>query len=177
MKKVIVALGIFLMCVSLRAQINQLDSAGNKHGKWKLYLDGFGNKLDDSTRAVFWRYTYFDHGVHIYPMGGLYNKKQTFVASNPDTPVAGRPGMLHGEYKIYSKSGQLKFIHVFDKGNYVSYKEFYSGGGLQTFFDYEKHCKDQEWSWYMYTYDKKGNVTYTECISKDEKGVWPKMRG
>jgi len=51
-----------------------VDSNGKKDGKWILYFDAKGDKVKDSTTAVYWRYTYYDHGVHIYPMGGFIGK-------------------------------------------------------------------------------------------------------
>lgn len=170
---------VLLCCSSgLNAQINQLDSAGNKHGKWILYLDNFGNKLDDSTKAVFKRYTYYDHGTHVYPMGGFISKGDKIAAADSLQWKIGKPTTLNGEYKCYDKKGRIKFIHVFENGNYVSYTEFYSSGQKETFFDYKKHCDGQQWSWYMYTYDKSGDVTYQECIHKNPAtGKWPKMRG
>ena len=154
--------------------LNQLTSDGKKDGKWILYLDSKGDKVKDSTTAVYWRYTYYDHGIHIYPMGGFTGKKGEI--GSPDNKQAGKIKMLDGEYKCY-ENGKLKFIHTFKEGEYISYKEYFSSGQLCTYFDYTKHFDGQPHSWYMYTYDKTGKATYEGWVKKDEQGNWPKMRG
>jgi hypothetical protein len=153
-------------------KINQLDSAGKKNGRWILYLDAYGEKVADSAMATYYRYTYYDHGVHIYPMGGLTDKKGKIIASKNNNTKR-----LDGEYKCLDKNGKIKYIHVFENGEYISYKEFDKSGRLRTFFDYTKHCDNQPHSWYMYLYNDKGDTTYGECIKKDKNGQWPKMRG
>jgi hypothetical protein len=70
-KKFIFLLSLFVS-VFVTAQtekLNQLDDRGKKHGKWIVYLDNNWDKVSDSTKAVFYRYNYFDHGVSLYPMG------------------------------------------------------------------------------------------------------------
>lgn len=156
-------------------QLNQLDSNGKKDGKWILYLNGYGEKVRDSATAVFWRYTYYDHGTHIYPMGGFIGKNGK-IESSSESKQTGKIKMLDGEYKCFEK-GTLKFIHTFKAGEYISYKEFFSTGQICSYFDYTKHFERQPHSWYMYTYDKTGKVTYEGWIKKNEKGQWPKMRG
>jgi hypothetical protein len=178
--KISVATLLLLFSTSFFSQnekLNQYDSLGKKHGKWILYLDELGDKVRDTTKATCFRYTWYDHGVHIYPMGGFIVKSGKLVSPDGKAPVIGQPTMLNGEYKCYDKNGKLKFVHVFENGNYISYTEFYKSGEKLSFFDYAKHCDDQPWSWYMYTCDKKGNVTYQECISKGLNGKWPPMRG
>ena len=154
--------------------INQYDSTKKKDGKWILYLDANGDKAKDSTSAVYWRYTYYDHGTHIYPMGGFIAKNGKIESSHSKLDV--KIEKLDGEYKCY-ESGKLKYIHIFKEGEYVSYKEFFTTGEICTYFDYTKHYEGQPRSWYMYTYNKTGKVTYEGWTKKDEKGKWPKMRG
>ena len=155
--------------------LNQVDSNGKKDGKWILYFDAKGDKVKDSTTAVYWRYTYYDHGVHIYPMGGFIGKNGK-IEEPTDSKQTGKIKRLDGEYKCY-ENGKLKFIHTFKDGEYISYKEFYPSGQLLSFFDYTKHYEGQPHSWYIYTYDKNGKVTYEGWTKKDENGKWPKMRG
>lgn len=64
-------LSLFLICATLsNAQLNKFDAKGKKHGKWVRYLDKFWNVLEDSTNAVYYRYTFYDAGVNVHPMGG-----------------------------------------------------------------------------------------------------------
>jgi hypothetical protein len=155
--------------------LNQLDSTGKKHGKWVLYLDAIGGKLKDSANAVYWRYTWYDHGVHIQPMGDFIGKKGR-IESNSSIQT-GKCNILDGEYKCFDSNGRLRFVHFFSNGEYAFYKEFGTKGNLVTFFDYTKHADGQPHSWYMYTYDKNGNVNYEGFVKKDLKGKWPRMRG
>ena len=155
--------------------LNKLDNTGKKDGKWVLYLDNKGDKLKDSVGAAYWRYTYYDHGVHIYPMEGFITKDGKIESA--DNKQAGKIKMLDGEYKCYDSKGHLRFIHVFKNGEYISYKEFYTSGELQEYFDYTKHYEGQPHSWYIYTYDKTGKVTYEGWTKKDETGHWPAMAG
>ncbi|MBL7891316.1 MAG: hypothetical protein JNL63_01700 [Bacteroidia bacterium] len=170
-------LAISTLSKSQTEKLNQLDSAGNKDGKWILYLDFKGDKVKDSSNAFYYRYTYYDHGIHIYPMGGFIGKNGKIESTTNDNHQTGKIKLLNGEYRCFDNKGRLIFIHVFKNGEYVSYKEFYKTGELQTYFDYTKHCNEQPRSWYIYSYDKKGIITYTECVSKNKNGKWPKMRG
>ncbi len=179
MKKLLILLITALSLTTAYGQtelLNQLDSSGKKDGKWILYLNGRGYKVKDSTKAVYWRYTYYDHGVHIYPMGGFIPKNGK-IEEPPNNKQIGKIKMLHGEYKCYNKKGKLKYIQTFKNGEYVSYKEYTSTGELESFFDYTKGCEGQPHSWTIYIYDKKGNVIITSPTCKDINGKWPKMRG
>ena len=167
---------LFFSAFALHAQqepLNQRDASGKPDGKWIVYLDAKWNKTD-SSKAVYYRYTWFDHGVNIHPMGpGSARMETTADSSKQDRKIK----LLDGEYKWYDAKGRLKYMHVFKNGEYVAYKEYYSSGGVQTFIDYTKHCENQPHSWTLYLYDKKGNLTLTSPTCKDKKGQWPKMRG
>jgi len=129
----------------------------------------------DSAKAIFCRYTYFDHGINVYPMGPCggkdYKLESTTSSDNP------RIKLLDGEYKWYDGKGKLSSVHVFKNGEYVSCKEFYSSGELNQYFDYTKKCEGQPHGWIVYIYDKKGNVTQALPTCKDKNGNWPTMRG
>lgn len=155
---------------------NQFDAEGKKHGIWKLFLDHKGAKLNDSIGAVYFRYTYYDHGVHVYPMGNFIGKGGRIEENGLAKSTTGIK-MLDGEYKCFDKKGKLNYIHTFKDGVYVSYKEYYPNGKLHTFFDYTKHYKDQPYSWYLIEYKKNGDVKYEDFVRKDDTGKWPNMRG
>lgn len=116
--------------------VNQFDSTGKKDGKWIIYLDKDWNKIEDSTRALFKRYTWYDHGVNIYPMGRCGGRNYKL---KPNT--TGTKALVDGEYKWYDGHGKLSSVHVFQNGEYVSCKEYYTSGELHQFFDYTKKCE------------------------------------
>lgn len=166
-----------LVSFSQTETLNQLDKNGKKDGKWILYLDSKGTKLKDSTDALYMRYTYYDHGLNIYPMGNFITKNGKMELPISNIESKGKIKLLDGEYKCFDKKGRILFIHVFKNGEYVSYKEFSKSGELQTFFDYTKHCEGQSHSWYLYTYDKTGKIKTEMCVKKNENGKWPGMAG
>ncbi|MGQ0827506.1 MAG: hypothetical protein ACT4ON_03820 [Bacteroidota bacterium] len=155
------------------SQINQFDAAGKKDGKWIIYLDKNWKKVD-SAKAIFCRYTYFDHGINIYPMGPCGGKNYKLEpTSSEDKKIK----LLDGEFKWYDGKGRLSSVHVFKNGEYISCKEFYSTRELNQHFDYTKKCEGQLHGWAVYIYDKKGNLKGTSFACKDKKGKWPSMRG
>lgn len=179
-KKNLFALFLCLCYVTVAAQndtLNRHDAEGRKHGKWILYLDGLGAKVNDSTQAELYRYTWYDHGTHLQPMGHFTNKQGKVLKNGQELDLSGPAQLLDGEYKCYNKDKHLKFIHQFNKGEYISYKEFYVTGELQSHFDYMKHADGQPQSWLLTVYKKDGSIQYQEMIKKDEHGKWPKMKG
>jgi len=155
-------------------KISQLNNNGKKDGKWALYLDKDWKVINDSSEAVYFRYTYYDNGTHIYPMGPSGGKG---YALKPQATASSNPVLLDGEYKWYDKKGRLSSVHVFKNGEYVSCKEYFPTGELSQHFDYTKTCDGQEHGWTVYIYDKNGDLKNTVVTCKDKNGNWPKMRG
>jgi hypothetical protein len=172
MKIIISLIAIFSSMFSLAqsGKINQLDDNGNRNGRWILYLDKDWKKIEDSTKALYTRYTYYDHGVNIYPMGPVGGKGYKL-----EGPADAKP--LNGEYKWYNAKGQLSSVHVFKNGDYISCKEYFKTGELNQHFDYTKKCKDHEHGWTVFVYNKKGTLVLESPTCKDKNGNWPKMRG
>lgn len=165
---------LFLSFLSLlgfsQDKLNQLDNNGKPNGKWLLYLDKDWAKVRDSSAALYFRYTYYDHGVHVLPMGPCGGKNYKLEKPHNNK-------LLDGEYKWYNAKGQLSSVHVFKNGEYVSCKEYFTSGELNQHFDYTKGCAGQEHSWTLFIYDKKGTLILESPTCKDEKGNWPKMKG
>ncbi len=157
-------------------KINQLDTEGKRDGKWIIYLDSTAwKRVKDSCNASYFRYSYYDHGVNINPMGRAGKKGWKLECFSNSEPPVGKIKLLDGEYKWIDSEGKVRFIHSFNKGEYILYKEFYPSGKLHTFFDYTKKWEGQPHSWYIYSYDKKGDLKYEGYVKKDKDGHWPSM--
>jgi hypothetical protein len=137
--------------------LNQLDSAGKKDGKWIVYLDDTWKEVKDSSDAKYCRYTYYEHGINLYPMGTC-GRKGWILAVPAGSSRVGKLTLLDGEYEWHDKKGRLSSAHSFTKGEYVFCKEYYSSGKLMQHFDYTMKYKDQPHTWHMTIYDKKENV-------------------
>ena len=176
MKTTLFTFILAVFSIQAKAQINQTDAEGKRDGLWLVYLDAAGDKTKDSTKAVYKRYTWYDHGTNVYPMGSLIETGGK-IETTGATAEKGKIVLLNGEYKCYNKKGVLFAIHKFDSGHYVSYTEYHPSGTVKTLFDYTKHCDGQEHSWHMYIYDATGKLTLEQCTKKDAAGNWPKMKG
>jgi hypothetical protein len=153
--------------LSAQEPVNQYDSNGKKHGTWIVWLDKDWKLAKDSMSAVYFRYNYFDHGKSVYGMGPWGGKLE---AKTNSLVKKGNALMLDGEYSWYNAKGKLVCTHVLKNGWYVSFKEYYSNGQLQTFFDYAKKYKGQEYSYYFCSYNKKGELTFEGWEFADENG-------
>ena len=168
---------VYGMTYSQSEPLNQLDSDGKKHGTWIVWLDKDWKLAKDSMSAVYFRYNYFDHGHSVYAMGSWGGKGNKLEVNTEIDSKKGNANMLDGIYKWYNSKGQLRSEHILKNGNYVSFREYYSDGQIQSYFDYTKHCDTQEHSWYIYTYNKKGEKTSQVCVSADKNGKWLPSRG
>jgi len=156
------------------SDLNQMDAKGKKDGRWTVYLDKDWKKVEDSTKALYCRYTYFDHGTNIYPMGLCGNKGYKLESSSVDGK---KNTILDGEYKWFDANGKLSSVHVFKNGEYVSCKEYFPTGELSQHYDYTKKCEGQPHGWAVTVYDKQGNIKLSSMTCKDKNGNWPQMRG
>lgn len=150
-----------LFSYSQTVSINQLDSAGKKNGKWTVYLDYHWNEVKDSTKAVYYRYGHYKHGTKLISIGSRGSKKYTYEPANDTVGRKGELILLNGEYRSYDKGGALKFINVFDNGEYVSYKEFDKSGKMVTRIDFTlKFNMPAHTCYFIYVYKNDG---YIEC--------------
>src|SRR5437762_858049 len=98
-----------------------------------------GKNAVRTNKVNFYSITYFNHGANIYAMGP-WGGKNTKLEGLPNSTVKkGNAKLLDGEYKWYNGKGGLRSVHVLKNGWYVSFKEYYPDGTLQTDFDYTKH--------------------------------------
>ena len=164
----ILLLNLTLFIFAQTKPLNQLDKRGNKTGKWNVYLDAEWKEITDSTTAVFCRYTFFEHGTNIYPVGDC-------PALNYKLEQTSNTKLLDGEYKWYDAKGKLSSVHVFKNGDYVNCKKYYPTGELKEHYDYLKKDVGQLHGGTLYFYDKKGTLTVSRPIGQDLHGIWPKM--
>ncbi len=177
MKKLATLLFLFVFTSFTFGQtekLNQLDNDGKKHGKWIAYLDRNWKYINDSTKAVYYKYTYYDHGTNLYPMGPCGRKHYKL---EPVIDSKQKITLLDGEYKWYNSKGQLSSVHVFKNGEYISCKEYYSSGKISQYFDYTKKWKEQPLTWYMESYDKNGKIKLSLYFKPDDKGKYPTTQG
>lgn len=173
----ILLLFTFNVTISQVEQLNQFDANGKKDGKWIVWLDKDWRLAKDSMSAVYFRYNYFDHGSNLYPMGPCGGSGYTLQVINSGATKKGNAELLDGVYNWVNIKGHIRSTHVLKNGIYVSCKEFYSNGQLETHFDYTKKCEGQAHSSYTHCYDKKGNLKGSFPFCKDEKSGWPKSKG
>lgn len=163
-------LGFFFLSLSIclfgqQSTINQLDTIGKKYGKWIEYLNSKWFAMSDSTKAVFYRYNYFDHGEKIYTEIN-YKSRHKLVCNDSIKQKNKRLILLDGEYKWYDKKGRLLSDDYFQKGDLVWGKSYtwgifrkkLTGKKIHEYFDYSKKYNGQPNSFYSELYDKDGNV-------------------
>lgn len=138
-------------------QLNQFDASHKKDGKWIVYLDKKWGQVKDSSEASYYRYTYYDHGRDIYPMGPC-GKNNWKLESTENSTQTGKLKLLDGEYKWFDQKGRIFSSHILKNGEYISCKEFYQSGSIHTHFDYTKKWGDQPHNWCISLYDKKENL-------------------
>ena len=148
--------------------LNQKDSLGKKHGKWLVYWDSNWKELKDSSQSVYHRYTVYDHGENIYPMGSCGAKGWKLESTgNPSTKL------LDGAYKWYNSKGQLSSEHLFKNGEYLDCKEYSSDGKLNQHFAYSKIYKDKPNTYGIYQYSKGNTKYYIMCKGPNGWAFYP----
>lgn len=160
------------ICIS-QEKINQFDFNKRRTGKWLIYLDKDWKRTNDSANASYCRYTWYNDGMNIYPMGpcGQAGYKLEIPSGSSTSKL------LDGEYKWLDAKGKLSSVHVFKKGVYVSCREYYPGGeNVQQFFDYNEKCEGSKHGWKLTVYKKNGDIKMVSPTCPDANGNWPLMR-
>lgn len=149
---------ITLFSFSQTEPLNQFDASHKKDGKWIVYLDKKWGQAKDSSKASYYRYTFYDHGRDIYPIIGPYGGDGWKLESTDNSPQSGKLKLLDGEYKWFDSKGRIFAIHILKNGEYISAKEFYHSGIVKTHFNFTKKWGDQPHNWCISIFDKKGNL-------------------
>ena len=92
----LVFFGSALFSFGQTEKLNQFDKEGKEDGKWIIFLDSKGDKLKDSANAAYCRYTYFDHGVNIYPMSGFITNGGKIEHAPSNTESSSKMKLLDG---------------------------------------------------------------------------------
>src|ERR1051325_4208383 len=90
-----------LLPVSVFSQSNsmdQRDERGKKDGTWKLYYDKYFHVVNDSSKASYFFYTYYDHGKRAHTHAAWGAKDHKFIDSTVSGQTAGIK-MLDGKYR------------------------------------------------------------------------------
>ena len=168
---IVLSLLLLQLFGSAQEKINQLDENGRRHGKWKIYLHKETWKTtDDSTKTEYYRFTYYDHGLNLYPMGPCGKKSYKLIIPEGEASEKQGTKLLDGEYTWLNNKGKLNSIQVFDKGEYVAAKE-YKGESLEQYFDYTRKAESHQHGWTLTQYKKDGGVKNT-YIYKTIQGKW-----
>jgi hypothetical protein len=152
-------------------KVNQYDSIGKKHGKWVEYLDYYWNVKKDSSKAVYYRYTWYDHGLNTIQMGNRGRRGWKFEPVADTNGLNGKPKLLNGEYRSYDKNGQLRFFNVLDKGNYVLYIGYGKSGETKMKIEFMKRLNNIPHTYAMYIYKNDGDLL-CYYMSKGPRGGW-----
>lgn len=166
---------LLLFCTTTFAgqaqSLNEFDSNGKKHGKWTVYLDALWNEVKDSTQAVYYRYTYFDHGTNTIPISPKGMKPKA-KAETPEGEklVLGKPIPLNGTYKWRDKKGTVGLEYEVKMGEMVAYKEYWKDGNPRLEIDYTQQFMEQPNTYQMWFTDKKGNRTHYFHQKVDKMG-------
>lgn len=163
-------LGIFTSLNAQKNQFNRLDVNNDPHGTWMVFWDSNWQNTD-STKAMYYWYTHYDHGQNLRPMAGR-DKKWKMVSADSTKHTAG-PVLMDGEYRWYDENGLLRSVDVFKKGEYVSYKCYHPNGKLIQWFDYTRNWEGQPHSWYLAEYDDRGHLQREGYFKRDRKKHWP----
>ena len=148
---------LLLFCFTLTAfsqnnLINQKDSIGKKHGKWLVYWDSNWKEVKDSSQSVYHRYTVYDHGENIYPMGSCGAKSwklesdnkpasklslqesasiisilpnpRKFNAKNPSGYIAGRQSEIKSLYFSLDGTHYLRELYVKSESSLYDFRKY-----------------------------------------------------
>lgn len=165
---------LFSLFVVPFASFSQTKASSEKQGQHKVYLDANWKRVDDTTQALYCRYTWYDQGTDLYPMGPCGKKGYTLMHDSSSGPSN---KLLNGVYIWHNSKGGLSSIHHFRNGIYISCEEFDKEGRMTQRFDYTQKCHDCEHGWVVYLYKRTGEIERMIRFCKNKEGQWPRTRG
>jgi len=137
--------------------LNRFDGNNKKTGWWVVYLDKDLAITKDTSKAVFFKYSFFQGKFDYFNMGKIGTKKNPVI--QPASNLTGKKiQALDGEYRLNYNDLQPRFILKAQKGKLTEYKEFYEDGTLKTRFDYTESCGDTPMHYCIYLYNKDGSL-------------------
>lgn len=160
----------FAATSSAFAQLNQRDGKGKKDGKWIIYLDEKWKPVSDSSHAYYSRYTYYDHGVDIYPIGR--GKNSFHIAEGKTNAVKGKPLLLNDNYRWVDKDGTTRSTNNYKNGEPVQIQFFYANGKQSRDFEYTKSWKGVPHTYHVIVFDKTGTPNAYFYMRKERENDW-----
>lgn len=145
-----------------RCEINQLDSAGLKHGWWTMYLDE--NLVDienEGADTVYYWYAYYNHGYNVSRRGPFGSKKQPCIVPPGLQPDSTGYILLNGEFKSLYKNGNAHYQVKAVDGYLTMYQKYYTTGAIRYYFDYTKLYNDRLNTAFFAEFKKSGELKYS----------------
>lgn len=139
--------------------INQYDSAGKKNGYWVLYLTRYLNNKKDNNHAGYYRYTYYDHGLHLDAIGGV-SKKWKLTHTGGNNKYIGTKKELDGTYTWKDNKGTTRAVIIYRNGLCCMFRWFYPSGEEYYTWNYTRLFRGQPHTYSYYYYDKHRNIKY-----------------
>lgn len=143
--------------------LNRIDVNNKKIGWWIVYLDKDLGITEDTSKANYYRYSYFDDKFDYYNMSRIGTKRNPVIVPTSikrDQDII----PLEGEYKANYNNGQTRFILIAQNGKLKEYKEFYKNGALKTRYDYTESCGDTSFHYCIYLYKKDESLKYKATL-------------
>ncbi len=160
----ILALALFsLSAISQNDTLNRYDSNQKKIGWWKVYLDKDLAETKDTSKANYFKYSYYEGKFDYFNSGKIGSKKNPVIAPISDESGEEIPA-LSGEYKANHSNGHTKYVYVAEEGKLLEYREYYKNGTLKTHFDYKENCGVTPFQFCIYLYKKDGTLKSENTI-------------
>lgn len=165
---ILAILVIYQSAIAQSDTMNRFDANNKKTGWWLVYLDKDLAITEDTKKANYYRYSYFEGKFDYFNMGRISTRKNpviaptSFKSNNEIKP-------LDGEYIANYSNGQGRFILIAQNGKLIEYKEFYKNGILKTRFDYTESCGDSSFHYCIYLYKKDGSLKIKTTIRTPKK--------
>lgn len=143
--------------ISQSDTLNRLDANNKKTGWWIVYLDKDLATAKDSSKAIYYKYSYFQGKYDHYDISRIGTKSNPVIPYKEIKAVNGAIP-LDGTYKANFSNGKTRFILTARNGRLIEYSEFYKTGNLKHTFKYNELCGDTFLQYCIYLYKKDGSL-------------------